>query len=68
MKAPNLYQTWDEVNACDHVVTIKWGRDGEQENTYGFNTYIEKEAFLMGVEQSNGWLEYEMADISPWGD
>ena len=45
MKAPNLYQTWDEVNACDHVVTIKRGRDGEQENTYGFNTTQRKRLF-----------------------
>ena len=30
-----------------------------KEVTYGFKTKGEYWAFMMGVEQSNGWMEYE---------
>lgn len=57
--APNVYQTWDEVSNSNYVTTIKWGTDKDVSKTYGFDTYEELVAFQMGVEQSNGWLDYE---------
>lgn len=56
----NEYQTKEQIDACDWVVTIKWGTDKEVSHTYGFKTKDEYWAFMMGVEQSNGWLDYEV--------
>ena len=61
-KMANLMQTWEQVNNMDYVVTIKWGQCGQKENTYGFDTLEEMEAFLFGIEQSNGWLDYEVIE------
>ena len=58
----NRMQTWGEVNNMDYVVTVKWGQCGEQTNTYGFDTLEKLEAFRFGVEQSNGWLDYEVEE------
>jgi hypothetical protein len=43
-------------------ITIIWGSDRDPNNkeTYTFKNEEEKKFFLMGVEESNGWLEYEI--------
>ena len=50
-------------------ITIIWGteavkgidkpEEGYTKKTYTFKNEEEKKFFLMGVEESNGWLEYE---------
>ena len=56
----NDYQTQEQIDACDYVTTIRWGiEEPFKEVTYGFKTKGEYWAFMMGVEQSNGWMEYE---------
>lgn len=42
-------------------VRILWGFD-ENLIEYAFNTQAEADAFLLGVDESNGWLCYEVAD------
>lgn len=41
-------------------VTIAWGQSPceDQIETYTFDTGKEAEAFLKGVEEGNGWLDY----------
>jgi len=47
-------------------VTILWGEEQtRKENdhcTYKFNTKAELNAFLMGVDEASGWLEYEIVE------
>ena len=43
-----------------HFITIVWGTEREETKTYRFNTYAEADAFYNGVEQSNGWWEYDI--------
>lgn len=43
-----------------HSLTITWGTDGDVTQTYNFNTEAEKEAFLSGVEEGEGWWRYEI--------
>jgi hypothetical protein len=47
-------------------VKIVWGSQGDQVKTYEFDTEKEKDAFLYGVDESNGWLSYDIA-IHPEG-
>ena len=45
-----------------YTVTILWGECAEGTDTpvtYEFSTEAEREAFLWGVEEMNGWLGYE---------
>ena len=39
----------------EYSLTIKWGVDGDVTQTYTFNTEAEKEAFLHGVGEGEGW-------------
>ncbi len=41
------------------VVKILWGVD-ENPSEYSFKTQAEADAFLLGVDESNGWLSYEV--------
>ena len=41
-------------------LTITWGTDEDVTQTYTFNTEAEKDAFLWGVEQGDGWFRYEV--------
>jgi hypothetical protein len=50
-----------------YTLKIIWGEAPEQATTpevYEFNTYAEREAFLWGVEEMNGWLGYEIVEMS----
>ena len=40
-------------------VTIVWGSDREITNTYVFENETQKAFFMKGVDEANGWLEYE---------
>ena len=44
----------------------KWNNVCEQVKTYEFDTEKEMDAFLFGVDESNGWLSYDIA-IHPEG-
>ena len=43
-----------------HRITITWGTDQDQTESYEFDTIKEQNAFLHGVEQSNGWMTYQV--------
>ena len=47
-------------------VKINWGQTKESIKTYEFETEKEMDAFLYGVDESNGWLSYDIA-IYPEG-
>jgi hypothetical protein len=41
-------------------VTIDWGQEKQERRTYTFATAAEKDAFIKGVEEADGWLRYEL--------
>jgi hypothetical protein len=45
-------------------VTILWGSDKASENkeTYTFETGEQLKYFMMGVDEADGWLEYEVIE------
>ena len=43
-------------------ITIIWGTDKEDKKTYKFETDEQLKYFMMGVDESNGWLEYEVEE------
>ena len=40
-------------------ITIAWGSDLELTRTYIFENETQKAFFMKGVDEANGWLEYE---------
>ena len=40
-------------------VTIVWGSDRDITKTYVFENETQKAFFMKGVDEANGWLEYE---------
>ena len=47
-------------------ITIKWGTDKDKTKSYTFKNEEEAKFFMMGVDEANGWLEYEV--VSGWFD
>ena len=48
-------------------VKIRWGSHPEEDSpacTYEFNTHEELSAFLTGVDEAGGWLDYEIVKRS----
>lgn len=50
-----------------HTVYIVWGSESTREEnsnpiSYCFDTKAELDAFLLGVEEANGWMEYMIVD------
>jgi hypothetical protein len=45
-------------------ITIIWGSDRDQDNkqTYRFETEEQLKYFMMGVDEAEGWLEYQIED------
>ena len=43
-------------------ITIVWGTDKEDKKTYEFKTDEQLKYFMMGVDEGNGWLEYEIEE------
>jgi len=43
-------------------ITIKWGTDKGQTKTFTFKNDEELKFFMMGVDEANGWLEYEIKE------
>ncbi len=45
-------------------ITIHWGTDKEPQDikSYTFETEEQLKYFMMGVDEANGWLEYEVID------
>ena len=43
-------------------ITIKWGTDKYKTKTYTFKNDEELKFFMMGVDEANGWLEYEIKE------
>ena len=42
--------------------TILWGTDKEEKKTYVFEDETQKAFFMRGVDEANGWLEYEVVE------
>ena len=42
----------------EHAVTIDWGQEKQERRTYTFASAAEKEAFIKGVEEAVGWMDY----------
>ena len=40
-------------------VTIVWGSDRDITKTYVFENETQKAFFMKGVDEANGWLEYD---------
>ena len=47
-------------------IVIKWGTDKEETKTYKFDTEEQAKFFMQGVDEGNGWLEYEV--VKGWFD
>lgn len=43
-------------------VKIVWGENGDNICNYLFDNKGELEAFLLGVEEMNGWFAYEIVE------
>ena len=45
-------------------ITIHWGTDKEPQDkkTYVFEDETQKAFFMQGVNEANGWLEYEVVE------
>ena len=43
-------------------ITIIWGTDKEETKSYKFETEEQLKYFMIGVDESNGWLEYEIKE------
>ena len=43
--------------------TIVWGTDREEKKSYEFATTQEYNAFIRGVDEANGWMEYEETEV-----
>jgi hypothetical protein len=43
-------------------ITIKWGTDKEEIKTYKFDNEEQSKFFMQGVDESNGWLKYEVVE------
>lgn len=41
-------------------ITIIWGSDRKEKKTYTFNNSHEKDIFMKGVDEAEGWLKYEI--------
>ena len=46
------------------TITIHWGADKEPQDkkSYEFKTDEQLKYFMMGVDEANGWLEYEIKE------
>ncbi len=51
-------------------ITIHWGSDKEPQDkkSYTFENDEQLKYFMMGVDEANGWLEYEViaANVIKW--
>lgn len=46
-------------------ITILWGQcpqDGDKAVTYKFKTKGELDAFMLGVDEMDGWMGYDIVD------
>tara|TARA_B100001778_G_C17967803_1_gene353433 strand:+ start:245 stop:469 length:225 start_codon:yes stop_codon:yes gene_type:complete len=43
-------------------ITIQWGTEKEITKTYIFENETQKAFFMKGVDEANGWLEYEVVE------
>jgi hypothetical protein len=49
-----------------YKIKIRWGMrsSGQKPTHYEFNTEAELEAFVYGVVEGDGWMEYEIIKIT----
>ena len=61
----SMGQNQQEKQMKKFKVKIHWGVTSfgdDQVKTYEFDTEKEMDAFLFGVDEGNGWLEYEILE------
>ena len=50
-----------------HTVEVLWGSEGvcetDDTSSYGFATDAELTAFLLGVDEASGWLDYTVIEL-----
>jgi hypothetical protein len=51
-----------QMRKMNKKITIIWGTDKEDKKTYEFETDEQLKYFMMGVDEGNGWLEYEIQE------
>ena len=44
------------------VITIVWGSQKQKKKTYKFKTEEQLKYFIMGVDEAEGWLSYEIKE------
>ena len=52
----------------EHAVTIDWGQQKQERKVYTFATAAELDAFMKGVDEADGWLEYEIYHHTSLGE
>ena len=60
--------TWTESEVHEHAVTIDWGQEKQERKVYTFATAAELDAFMKGVDEADGWLEYEIYHHTSLGE
>ena len=43
-------------------ITILWGTDKKDKQTYTFENEHDLDMFMQGVNEANGWLDYELVE------
>ena len=51
-----------QMRKMSKKITILWGTNKEDKNSYEFKTDEQLKYFMMGVDEANGWLEYEIQE------
>lgn len=47
-----------------YKLRVLWGEAKDFEDVYTFKTLAEKNAFILGVQESAGYLDYEMYEVN----
>ena len=55
-----MKENFINVTGTDYLVYVLWGEspDSPDYTTYGFETKGEQDAFIFGVDEGDGWMEY----------
>jgi hypothetical protein len=59
------YRLADEPDENQTTVTVLWGMHADDEDdgvAYSFDTATELKAFLLGVDEASGWMDYEVQE------
>ena len=54
----NSWKESEVPSGCS--ITLVWGKGYDVEKRYDFDTVQQKEAFIKGVEEAVGWMDYRV--------